>query len=99
MQDTGKYCFGVDDMLKALEMGANDTLIVWENLDITRFMLRNHATDEDIVKHLNPEQEKDKMHFLDKETSVDLELVEKMPLLEWMANQLQVFWSSTRDGD
>ena len=68
-QDTGKYCFGVDDTLKvlpteilllpyccifmdivflsnlhlnlnfklkALEMGAVETLICWENLDIQR---------------------------------------------------------------
>ena len=52
-QDTGKYCFGVDDtlkvlgqpislflsldlVLKALEMGAVETLICWENLDIQR---------------------------------------------------------------
>ncbi len=33
-QDTGKYCFGVEDTLKALEMGAVETLICWENLDI-----------------------------------------------------------------
>ena len=26
-QDTGKYCFGVDDTLKVLEMGAVKTLI------------------------------------------------------------------------
>ena len=44
-QDTGKYCFGVDDTLKALEMGAVDILIVWENLDVTRYVLKNHATD------------------------------------------------------
>ena len=72
-------------------MGAIDTLIVWENLDITRFVLRNHATDEEIVKHLNSEQERDKTHFLDKETSVELELVEKMPLLEWMVNNYKSF--------
>jgi len=42
-QDTGKYCFGVDDTLKALELGAVETLIVWENLDITRYVLRNAA--------------------------------------------------------
>ncbi|KAJ9541450.1 hypothetical protein OSB04_027956 [Centaurea solstitialis] len=35
-QDTGKYVFGVDDTMKALEMGAVETLIVWENLDINR---------------------------------------------------------------
>ena len=42
-QDTGKYCFGIDDTLKALELGAVETLIVWENLDITRHILRNAA--------------------------------------------------------
>lgn len=44
-QDTGKYCFGVDDTLRALEMGAVDILIVWENLDITRYVLKNHQTE------------------------------------------------------
>ena len=42
-QDTGKYCYGVDDTLKALELGAVETLIVWENLDIIRYLLRNAA--------------------------------------------------------
>ena len=27
-QDTSKYCFGIDDTLKALELGAVETLIV-----------------------------------------------------------------------
>lgn len=42
-QDTGKYCYGVDDTLKGLDLGAVETLIVWENLDITRHTLRNAA--------------------------------------------------------
>ena len=48
-QDTGKYCFGVDDTLRALEMGAVDILIVWENIDIQRFVLKNHTTDGKLV--------------------------------------------------
>ncbi|VDK26186.1 unnamed protein product [Taenia asiatica] len=44
-QDTGKYCFGVDDTLKALEMGAVDSLIVWENLAVTRYVLRSSSND------------------------------------------------------
>ncbi len=43
-QDTGRYCFGVDDTLRGLEMGAVETLICWENLDYTRYVLKNHAT-------------------------------------------------------
>lgn len=41
--DTGKYVFGIDDTLKGLEMGAVETLIVWENLEVTRYVLRNAA--------------------------------------------------------
>jgi peptide chain release factor subunit 1 len=33
-QDTGKYCFGVEDTLQCLDMGAVETLIVWENLEV-----------------------------------------------------------------
>ena len=46
-QDTGKYCFMVVDTLRALELGAVETLIVWENLDIDRIKLRNQAASED----------------------------------------------------
>ena len=44
-QDTGKYCFGVEDTFKALEMGAVEILIVWENLDVQRYALKNHSSD------------------------------------------------------
>lgn len=59
--------FGVDETLKALEMGAIDTLICWENLDVTRYVLRNHAMSTDEVLHLRPDEEKDKTHFKDPE--------------------------------
>lgn len=70
-QDTGKYCFGVEDTLRALELGAVETLICWENLDIQRYVLKNHANAiSNTVLHLTPEQEKDKSHFTDKEVSL-----------------------------
>lgn len=90
-QDTGKYCFGVDDTLKALEMGSVEILICWENLDIVRYTLKNATTNEEKILHLTPDQEKDKSHFIDKETGVELELVESMPLLEWLANNYKQF--------
>ncbi|XP_010463303.1 PREDICTED: eukaryotic peptide chain release factor subunit 1-1-like [Camelina sativa] len=40
-QDTGKYVVGLDDTLNALDSGAVETLIVWENLDINRYVMRN----------------------------------------------------------
>ncbi|XP_038071332.1 eukaryotic peptide chain release factor subunit 1 isoform X2 [Patiria miniata] len=93
-QDTGKYCFGVVDTLKALEMGSVEILIVWENLDIQRFLLKNHSADEEKVLHLNPEQERDRTYFMDKDTGVELELMESQPLLEWLANNYKTFGST-----
>lgn len=90
-QDTGKFCFGVVDTLKALEMGAVNILIVWENLEIQRFVLKNHALDEEKVLHLRPDQERDQTNFVDQNTGVELELVEKMSLLEWLANNYKTF--------
>merc|ERR1719348_2524571 len=90
-QDTGKYCFGVDDTLKALEMGAVETLICWENLDIQRVTLKNHSTGEEKILFLNSAQENDKTHFMDQEAGVELELEENMPLLEWLANNYKRF--------
>lgn len=93
-QDTGKYCFGVDDTLKALEMGAVEILIVWENLDIMRYVLKNHAADEEKILFLRPDQEKDKTHFTDKDSGVELEMVDSCSLLEWFANNYKRFGST-----
>merc|ERR1712151_1394501 len=35
-QDTGKSCFGIIDTMQALEMGAVETLIMWDNLAMKR---------------------------------------------------------------
>lgn len=43
-QDTGRYCFGVVDTFKALEMGAVETLIVWENLELNRYVFTHLST-------------------------------------------------------
>ena len=41
-QDTGKYCFGIKDTIQGLEMGAVSTLIVWENLELKRIVIKNN---------------------------------------------------------
>jgi len=89
-KDTGQYCFGVEDTLKALESGAVEVLIVWENLEIIRYTLKN-PNGERVVLHLKPDQSKDKSHFMNKETGAELEVEEQMPLLEWFANNYKNF--------
>jgi len=90
-QDTGKYCFGVDDTLRALEIGAVHTLIVWENLDITRYQIKNPIEGEkDKILYLTKEQEKDTTNFRG-EDGAELEIIEALPLVEWFANNYKSF--------
>lgn len=88
-QDTGKICYGVKDTLYALDGGAVETLIVWENLEINRYTLKNEQTGTEIVKYLTKEQAKDAAHFL--ENGVKLEVLESEPMLEWLANNYKKF--------
>jgi peptide chain release factor subunit 1 len=89
-QDTGKYCFGVKDTMQALEMGAVETLIIWENLDCLRYELLNRTTDQVTVKLLTTEQSADPKLFK-ADDGVLLEVQEKITLVEWFANNYRKY--------
>ncbi|PIA16237.1 peptide chain release factor eRF/aRF subunit 1 [Coemansia reversa NRRL 1564] len=82
-QDTGKIVYGVVDTLKALDASAVETLIVWESLDMDRYLFRD-ADGEEVERFLNPEQAQDRTNFLDTQGG-ELELISKEPMLEWLA--------------
>jgi len=91
--ETGKYCFGLDDTFRALEMGAVEVLIVWENLEHMRNVFKDSEGREHVFM-LSKEQEddEDRSRFIDKETGTEMEEVgEPMPLLEWIAENYQQF--------
>jgi len=90
-KDTGKFCYGVKDTLNALDLGACETLIVWENLEIQRIEVKNAETGEESVKFLTPEQETIASNFVDKSTKAKLDVKDKMPLLEWLAQNYSNF--------
>lgn len=90
-KDTGLYCFGIDETLRALESGAVEVLIVWENLDIQRYVLKNGTTGEKKILFLKPEQAKDKSLFINKDTGLELEVEEQTSLLDWFANNYKNF--------
>lgn len=90
-RDTGRYCFGIRDTLIALEMSAVEKLIVYEDLDMMRYELRNGSTGDVKVLHLRPEEEKDASLFRDDETGVELDVVDKMPVVEWLATNYKSF--------
>merc|ERR1719436_2012452 len=43
-QDTGKYCFGMKETMQGLDMGAVETLIVWEEFVYKRLQIKNPHT-------------------------------------------------------
>ncbi|ORY91148.1 eukaryotic peptide chain release factor subunit 1 [Syncephalastrum racemosum] len=85
-QDTGKFCYGVDDTLKALEMGAVERLIVYENLDLMRCVLRDDEQTEHVV-HVPKEQERNGNILQGQE----VELAHSQPLLEWFTESYKDF--------
>jgi len=92
-QDTGKYVYGVKDTLQGLEMGAVETLICWENLDITRYTFKKPGSGEIKIVNQKPDS-RDTSHFTDPETGVELELDSSISLLEWLANNYKTFGAS-----
>ena len=46
---------------------------------------------EEVILHLTPEQEQDSSNFVDPNSGVDLEVIDKMPLVEWFANNYKNF--------
>lgn len=89
-QDSGRVCYGVDDTLKALEAGAAETLIVFEDLDVTRWVMKSSGGSE-VVVHTLKQQEADREMFMDKETGQEMEVVDNGSLLEWLAEKYKDF--------
>ena len=88
--DTGKICYGIDDTLKALELGAAEILIVYENLEVTRWTLRTQ-NGSIVNTHTMKGQEENRELFTDKETGQEMEVVDQGSLLEWLAEHYREF--------
>ncbi|KAI8836846.1 eukaryotic peptide chain release factor subunit [Chytridium lagenaria] len=91
-QDTGKYCFGVEDTFKALELGAVESLVVWDSLKIQRYDLQT-TTGERIIKHLSEVQESQRESFADA-SGTEMEIMGKTLLLEWLSERFKDFGTS-----
>jgi peptide chain release factor subunit 1 len=83
------FCFGWKDTLHALEAGALDVLIVWENLGLMRYNVKNSDGEESILI-LNEQQRENTENFKDKSGN-ELEVIEGVQLLEWLASNFKEF--------
>jgi len=90
-QDTGKYCFGIKDTMQGLEMGAVQTVICWEALDVVRLVIRNPHTDVSTTHCLTPQDAKNEKLYRDPESNVELEVVENKLFVEWIVENYKNF--------
>jgi peptide chain release factor subunit 1 len=92
-QNTGRYCFGMRDVLYGLEAGSVQTLIVFEDLDIYRFIATpvGVANPVDKVMYLTEKQAGNSETFKDPETTQDMEVKEKILVVEWLAENYKKF--------
>ena len=91
--DSGKVCYGIDDTLKALEASACETLIVYENLEITRWVLKS-STGSEVILHTQKGQEANREMFMDKETGQEMDLIDQGSFLEWLAENYKNYGAS-----
>ncbi|KAJ5263760.1 hypothetical protein N7478_011365 [Penicillium angulare] len=90
-QDTGKVCYGVEDTLKAMELGAAEILIVYENLDVTRYQLKASTGEEVIVNATKAQEANNREMFMDKESGTEMEVIESTTFIEWLAESYKDF--------
>jgi len=67
--------FGVHDTMKSMEMSALEKVMVYEEINVTRFEIKNPVKGDTKVWYLTPAQEADPKYFKDQESGVDLEIV------------------------
>ena len=82
--DTGMIVFGVNDTMKALEMSAVEKILLWDEIQVTRYEIKDPSGGSNRVLYLNPTQEQDPKWFKDPETGNDLDIVESEPLADWL---------------
>jgi peptide chain release factor subunit 1 len=76
--DTGEICYGINDTMTALDLSAVETLIIWEDLPIIRYIVKDTTNEVMIVdnKVLCLEQGK---------LPTNVKIMESEPLVEWLA--------------
>lgn len=75
--ESNRYCYGEDNTLKCLEMGAVEKLIVYENLNTIRCKTRNLQSGSEDIMLVTPKQAKKPETFIDPNTGFTLDKIEE----------------------
>ena len=86
-QSTNKYCFGPNNTINALEMGAIDTLLLWEDLDFYRIILKS-STQEKIIYQKNKTVD---ASLLIDDQNEKFDVIEIILLIDWLTLNYKKF--------
>lgn len=91
-KDTGMVTFGLKDTMEALvDNSGIKHLLISEELDALRVVLRNKKTEKEIVKFMRKDELGDQKTFLDKDSGEDLEIVRSAEVVDWISEHYQEF--------
>lgn len=82
--DTGMVVFGIEDTMKSLEVGALDVMLLFEELPIMRYEIRNPVKGETRIHLLTEAQEKEGKALRDADTNVECDVISSEPLVDWL---------------
>lgn len=83
----GKYAFGVEDTLMALQNGAAEFMLVWEELPLRRVEVIKMGSDQTEIKHVSP-SEADLLH---KANEKELSVMSDIPFVDWVVENYKDF--------
>lgn len=91
--DSPKITFGVEDTMKMFEMSAVDLIIVWENLEYIRVILKNPESEASpLILYLKKDVlATDAKTYKDAKTGTEYEVISVAPLNEWLIENFRNF--------
>ena len=84
-----KVAYGLQDTLRALEASAVKSLIVFDNLEITRWTLQPSDRSKPPVVIHTQDGDTNRTNFIDKDSRQEMEVIDQTSLLEWLVSVYQ----------
>ena len=89
--DHEKIIYSIKDTMKALEDGVVQKLLIYDDLEHYRVVLKGQNMDEPIVKFMTPAELTADDALIDDETKQEMDLIEKEAFVDWIAENYMHF--------
>jgi len=90
-RDSGKFVFGIDETIEALDASIIEKLIIWENFSLWRLTVLNNKTKEEFVIYSKNENLISSVFYKNYKSKNDLIILEKEELIEWVVRNYKLY--------